>query len=501
MAARTAPWLILGALLAVLAALLAAPSLARPRTASGTVSTPTGPADGARVRFRGDSRQTLTDPNGRFSLTSERRPGDRLTAWLEGYFIAGTDASSGPADLRLRPLPAEDNEGYEWVDPTPGGERNCGTCHEEVYREWRDSGHARSLTGRHFRNLFDGSDWHGRPDRGWSLLAEHPDGAGVCTACHGPTVRFTDPAYFDPRAAKGVAAEGVHCDYCHKVSGTAGEVGVTHGRFGLKLLRPEEGQLFFGPLDDVDRGEDAHLALYSRSRYCAPCHEGTVFGVRVYGTYSEWLDSPARRRGVECQGCHMTPTGRMSNVAPGHGGVERDPKSLSNHRFVAGSLTDMLRGCVRLDVTTTRTGDGVTAEVTVEAKDAGHRVPTGFVDRNVALVVEARDAGGAELAVAEGPRLPDWAGPDVRGKGGKLYARQLKDFDGRHPAPFWRADPDAEDTRLRPDEPDRLRFRFPATAGELRVRLLYRRFWPDVAATKGWPDNEVVIAERRLQVR
>ena len=31
----------------------------------------------------------------------------------------------------------------------------------------------------------------------------------------------------------------------------------------------------------VDRGEDVYSPLYSQSRYCAACHEGTVFGVHV----------------------------------------------------------------------------------------------------------------------------------------------------------------------------------------------------------------------------
>ena len=74
-----------------------------------------------------------------------------------------------------------------------------------------------------------------------------------------------------------------------------------------KQERPK--QLFFGPLDDVDRGEDAFSPLYRESRYCASCHEGIVFGVHVYSTYSEWLSSPARRAGKQCQDCHMAPTG------------------------------------------------------------------------------------------------------------------------------------------------------------------------------------------------
>jgi hypothetical protein len=63
------------------------------------------------------------------------------------------------------------------------------------------------------------------------------------------------------------------------------------------------------------------------------------------------------------------------------------------------------------------------------------------------------------------------------------------------PAPFWRAAPEVADTRLVPGVPDRLELAFPAAADHLRVRLLYRRFWQEVADAKGWADNETVIAD------
>ena len=108
---------------------------------------------------------------------------------------------------------------------------------------------------------------------------------------------------------------------------------------------------FYGPLEDAVRpGESfGQLPLYRESRYCASCHEGIVFGVHVYGTYSEWLESPARAQGVQCQGCHMAPTGRMTNIAPGHGGIARDPATLASHGF-PGNQADMLRRCLAADV-------------------------------------------------------------------------------------------------------------------------------------------------------
>jgi len=288
---------------------------------------------------------------------------------------------------------------------------------------------------------------------------------------------------------------GVHCDYCHKIAGPEkGEIGLTHGRYGLKLLRPNTGQLFFGPLKDPNRNDNAYSPFQKDSRLCASCHEGTVFGVRVYTTYSEWQASPAGRAGVQCQDCHMKPTGKMTNIAPGHGGVERNPMTLANHVFFDGSREEMLKKCLKVGVTPARDADGVRVAVEVTAEGVGHRVPTGFVDRNIVLLVEATDAAGKPLAQTAGPTVPRTAAA------GRLYAKQLKDFDGRSPAPFWRADPDLTDTRLTPGEPDRATWRFPASAVTVRVRVVPRRFWPEVAAAKRWTDNETAILDREVKI-
>ncbi|HLJ95019.1 MAG TPA: multiheme c-type cytochrome [Gemmataceae bacterium] len=481
-------------------------------TIAGEVRDAHGPVAGATVRFKGQPQVVWTDVGGHFRLPRPSTDDARITAWKEGYRIGGSAAAPGVV-IRLTPLPVADHEEYAWVGPDPdaGQPRNCGNCHEEIYREWSASGHARSVSNRHFRNLYDGSDWHGRKHVGWSLLAEHPDGSGVCTACHGPTVGFEDPAYFDLRQARGTASRGVHCDYCHKVVDvTSGGIGHTHGRFGLKLLRPalaaadESGtpgkQLFFGPLDDVEGGEDAFAAIYRDSRYCASCHEGTVFGVPVYTTYSEWLASPARTEGKECQTCHMAPTGRLSNLATGKGGFPRDPHTLANHRFFAGSQVEMLRQCLKITIALSRSPDSFAAEVEVRTVGVGHSVPTGFVDRNLILMLEAYGADGQTIAPRSGRLLPPVAGKSWTGRPGHLYAKQLTGFDGHGPVPFWRAQPDVVDSRLVPGRPDRSTYRFPVGVNRIVVRLVYQRFWEDVANQKNWPDNAILLLEKTLEL-
>jgi nitrate/TMAO reductase-like tetraheme cytochrome c subunit len=460
------------------------------------------PLADARVRFKGQATSSLTDESGRFTLRRPSTMSTRITAWKNGYFIAGANTNDGPIELQLTALPVVDAIDYKWIDPAPDsqGEHNCANCHSQIYNEWSSSAHARSVSNRRFQNLVDGSDWKGRVNHGWNLMTEHPNGVAVCNSCHAPSVSFDSPANNDLRLARGVDSKGVHCDFCHKVKdATADARGLTHGRFGMQLLRPEEGQLFFGPLQDVDRGEDAYSPVYQQSRYCASCHEGVVFGVHVYSTYTEWLKSPARRQGKQCQSCHMQPSGRLRNIAPGKGGIDRDPATLASHRTPGGNV-EMLKRCLTVKTRVVPSSDSVTIECTVTADRVGHNVPTGFIDRHLILVLDARDADGTDLVPLSGKRLPDLAGSPLQGRAGKLYAKQTRGLDGTSPVPFWRAQPDVIDTRLKPGQPDKTKYTFPSTINSLSVRLIYRRFWQAVAIEKGWPSDEIIVIEKEIDV-
>lgn len=476
------------------------PTTSRPTYLQGVVLDDSGPISGAAVRFQGDPHFVLSNLDGIFELPDRPKGIRQITAWKEGYLIAGAPSDAQALTLHLKSLPTKDNEGYSWVDSIPDAARpqNCGNCHRQIYDEWSASGHARSASNRRFLNLYDGTDWQGRGHVGWSLRDEHPDGIGVCNACHAPTAPFDA----DLRNLSGVSAHGVHCDFCHKIANASTErVGFTHGRYGFDLLRPSQGQLFFGPLDDVDRGEDAFASVYRDSKYCASCHEGVVFGVPVYTTYSEWLESPARKENKQCQNCHMAPTGMMSNIAPGKGGIERDPHTLGNHRFFEPSQMEMLRRCLLVATNADSQGDFLKVTVRIQADQVGHRVPTGFVDRNLLLVLEAFGPNESPMLPTGGPRLSSLAGKTWAGKAGKIYAKRLTDFDGKGPVPFWRARPVSEDNRLQPGQPDSLEWQFPSTTNRLRLRVIYRRFWPETARAKAWPEDDLIIVDEDIHLR
>ena len=461
------------------------------------------PIKGARVRRKGDFQSVTTDADGQFRLPITFDPDSppNITAWKDGYFIGGERAKQLPVEIQLTSLPNHDYEGYEWIDPTPDDMSTlaCGNCHDEIYREWKADAHAVSANNRHFLNLYEGTDWHGNP-KGWGLIKDYPEGIGVCNACHIPSAKIDELALADIRDIQGVARLGVHCDFCHKVQDVAeANIGLTHGRFGLSLLRPDHGQVFFGPLDDVDRGEDVFSPLQSQSRFCASCHEGVVFGVHVYSTYSEWLASPARKAGQECQTCHMKPTGKMTNIAPGVGGIDRDPHTLASHSFMQQGRAELLKSCLDVATQTQRTDGRVQVTVDITTHDVGHRTPTGFLERQLLLVVDALPPSGDQrLAALTGPRLPPSAG-DLADRAGRMFAKQQKD-PAAPIAPFWNLHSELIDTRLEPDSVTSTSFEFPAEAKRVRVRLIHRRFWHEVAQQRQWPDNDTIVHDTIIQV-
>ena len=193
----------------------------------------------------------------------------------------------------------------------------------------------------------------------------------------------------------------------------------------------------------------------------------------------------------------MAPSGTMTNIAPGHGGIERDPDTLASHSFLPDGRESTLKHWLQVSAFSRRGESQVAADVEVRASAVGHRVPTGFIDRHLILVVDAYDVNGSHVPATVGPTIPAAVGAEFAGRSGRLFAKLSMDGDRLGPVPFWRA-VSVSDTRLRPEAAVRSRFIFPSSAAHLRIRLLYRRFWSKVAMQKKWPDDTVVVVDRTV---
>src|SRR5260221_36891 len=147
-----------------------------PTRIEGVVGDERGPIAGARVGWQGQCERATTDADGRFRLPRNDST-SRMVANKAGYRIASTDRANS---LTLQRLPTDDNQDYPWIDPHPdsASPNNCANCHQEIYREWQQSAHAKSATNSKFLQLFAGI----------ADQAEFPERSVVCATCHAPTL-------------------------------------------------------------------------------------------------------------------------------------------------------------------------------------------------------------------------------------------------------------------------------------------------------------------------
>lgn len=546
---------------------------------AGTVRDPGGqPVPSASVRLKAMPHAIRSDEAGRFRLAKlDPSFRTRVTAWKDGYYVGGADAWPWRREIEiiLTPLPGADRSHYEWLQPAvertplqaratkialdlaaaisfehlflPLSDRldlGCQDCHgETVYREWAGSAHALGNRNPRFLSLYNGTDLAGnrgmetryghsrdygafplrpvpnQPSYGPGYRLDFPKTRGNCAACHLPGAAVENPYGTDPNEVTGVDAQGVHCDFCHKISGVRLDLSTGRPRENLPgvlsigLTRPEPPeQVFFGPYDDVDVGSDTYLPLIRESAVCAPCHQASFWGVPIYQSFAEWQESAYPAKGVSCQDCHMRPDGSTTNFAPGRGGVERDPETVATHRFPGAGDAPLLKGAVDLHTTVVRSEGRLRVQVAITNDRTGHHVPTDSPLRQLILLVEANGKDGSALPLVEGSTVPDWGGTGDPNAGcyaglpGKGIAKILEDlWTGTKPtAAYWKPARIHSDNRIPAGATDRSLYVFSAPgegAVEVNARLLYRRAFIDLMDQKGWDVPDILMAERSLVVR
>ena len=531
---------------------------------AGVVHNAEGPITGATVRVALTALHTASAPDGSFLLegVSATEPLS-ITAWAPGYLVGYANGTPGtvPITITLIPHYTGDNLDYGWFEfDGLQGSASCEPCHT-AYDEWVADAHGQAATNPRFLTMYEGTDVHGnkspssydasgrpmapdltQPYYGPGYRLDYRDRAGNCAACHTPkadnlepsntcgwsgchtefTASMSDvvPQGIYPTGLEGDAADGVGCDFCHKIGEvfldpeTQLPIASKPGISSMRLYRPEEGQqLFFGNLDDVTR-RVTYLPLEQESAFCAPCHYGVFGGVvghnevyggiEVYNSYGEWLDSPYSdpETGQTCQDCHMLPAEQDFFVFPEMGGLERDYQPVKNHTMPGAKDEELLQNSVTMVTAARVDGGTVKVDVAITNDKTGHHVPTGTPLRHMILVVGATGSDGNPLPLVSGPTLPDWAG-DYAGQAGRTFAKVLRDeWTGEAPtASYWRDISLVEDTRIAAFETDESQYAFEAPSdGEVtvEVRLLFRRAFQELMEQKGWDDPDILMEEATI---
>ena len=532
------------------------------RIIKGIVRNENNTISGALVRIQTTERSALTETNGKFELAV---PGTingpvKITAWAKGYYIGGpVEALPGKKEvtISLHRHSKWDNLEYQWLPSSqstgPGENQGCSECHLRgdaakgpmlPVDEWLKDAHSQSAVNPLFLTLHSGKDISGRrspstryrytpenklfqlppdvkePDYGPGYSLDNPNNPGNCGACHIPVAAVNTPFNVRPAWVKGIGTEGINCDFCHKiwdvhldpVSGLPSPD--KPGVLSYEFRRPFNGHQFFsGPLDDIAPGEDTYSDLQKSSRFCAPCHYGVFEGTVIYNSFGEWLRSPYsnKKTGKTCQDCHMPNSGSQFFAHPEKGGLKRDPDTIVSHRMPGTRDRDLLKNAVSLTLEAEKLPNEIRVRTNVVNDLTGHHVPTDSPLRHLILVVRAYDSDASELALKEGPVLPDWCGYGDQEKGcyaglpGKVYIKLLEEiWTGISPtSAYWRPTRVVMDNRLGAFESDNGEFIFSSPdSGDMHVEaiLIYRRAFKKLLEQKGLNEPDIIMESARVKV-
>ena len=517
------------------------------------------PIAGAVVRVKATEKYVISDENGRFTLSDMQfEETALLTAWAKGYYIGGgkdkITADSAGVEIILKKFAANDNPDYRWLSAFSAEKKdgNCQNCHFDPvdknsplpFTEWRADAHSSSTQNIRFLTMYLGQDIHGnqspqreygvdrdygriplRPDLtqpyyGPGYKLDFPETAGSCAACHAPAAAVNAAYETDPTKVTGAGAEGVACDFCHKVwdvrldSSTGLPPPNMPGVLSFEFRRPHEGHQFFaGPLDDVAPGEDTYTPIQQQSQFCAPCHFGSFWNTQIYNSFGEWLESPysSAETGKTCQACHMPPGKNDHFVRLDKGGVIRDPQSIFSHLMPGASDTELLQNAVTMTANTKLESDRLIVEVKIANDKTGHHIPTDSPLRQMILLVSVTDENGQPLSLLKGGTIPAWGGvgdpnlgcyADLPGKG---FAKILSELwtEMEPTGSYWNPTRITSDNRIAAFESDTSTYIFAAQANgkiSIKITLLFRRAFKELMDQKGWDVPDIIMEEEVLTV-
>ena len=525
----------------------------------GIIHDEAGTIAGAIVRIQTTEYSTETDSNGRFRLpVPENLNGPvKLTAWAKGYFIGGpAETSPGAEDVSilLHRHARWDNPEYELLpsfqSEGTGENQGCSECHFRgkttgpalPVDEWIEDAHSQSATNPLFLTLHAGKDVSGRrsqstrykfskdfklialapdpekPYYGPGFMLDNPNFAGNCGACHLPVAAINAPLNTYPEAVQGIKAEGINCDFCHKIwdvhldPDTGLPPPDKPGVLSYEYRRPFDGHQFFaGPLDDIAPGEDTYSSIQKTSQFCAPCHFGVFENTVIYNSFGEWLRSPYSRaeEGKTCQDCHMPSSGAEYFTHPEKDGLKRDSTTIVSHKMPGTRGIDLLQNAVSLTLEAEQAPEGIRVRTKVSNDYTGHHVPTDSPLRHMILIVRAYGSDNSELPLKNGAVLPEWCGSGDPTEGcyaglpGKVFIKLLEDkWTGISPAAaYWRPTNIVMDTRLGAFESDVGDFLFAnPLSGDVRVEadLVYRRAYKKLLEQKGIDEPDIIMESARI---
>ncbi len=400
----------------------------------------------------------------------------------------------------------------------------CGHCHQESYRQWRESLHANSFrTPFYIKNV--------------NLLktTQNIPSARHCEGCHSPVALLSGAVTAKPAVSShSYDADGITCSVCHSIQKLQPTYGSGSYVMGVPTaMLDEQGRPIPGEVPDklILEHTDRHVAavmkdFYRTPEYCGACHKANLPGslnsykwLRAIGLFDEWQASSFSHRSPlpfytkdesTCQTCHMPKEPMKLTDYGGKNG------RIASHRWIGGNTAvpflygyeeqlkrtiDYLRAQkLNVDLFALRIGGGSDAKMVAPLGSQsftlkpGDRVETVVVVQNKGvghtLIPEQRDmyeawaaftvTDAAGRAIAQSGQLQADGSLDPRAHS---FITRLLDKKGdlllKHEV--WLRHTIATDATIRPGRSTVVRYRFevPAdAAGPLTItaRVNYRHF-------------------------
>ena len=223
----------------------------------------------------------------------------------------------------------------------------CRTCHQEHYREWSVSPHAYAQMSPVFNAM-----------HGAILKLTNGTNGDFCIRCHTQVgMNLGEPLFMSNIDRHPTSREGITCIVCHRVNQPygkeSGRLNIVTGDLFDPIYGPQGNAELKRVLESNDyqvnpnRGKPGR-AIHADVKkffalvepgFCGSCHDVNLFnGFRLEEAFSEYKTSPAARKGITCQDCHMgikpgAPSGYAMAPAARIGDVETKPRKRTSHMF------------------------------------------------------------------------------------------------------------------------------------------------------------------------
>jgi nitrate reductase cytochrome c-type subunit len=248
---------------------------------------------------------------------------------------------------------------------------SCGSCHTEIYKEWKASMHADA-----YKDPFFHAYWT-KDNHSW-----------VCLNCHAP-LENQQPTVIKsiPRERVERAVQEPNPDYDAEYQQEGVTCAACHLRDGVIL----------GPFEDSAAPHPTKFdPNFRTAQLCYRCHSVVGGPAQFYnggpcGTYAEYEGGYyMKQRQFICQSCHMPEIDRPA-------AVDSPIRRGRQHLWRGGHDPEMVKSAVAVQVTADpalpKPGDDLTVTLTLMNSGAGHKLPTGDPDRHftVEFIVTDRD--------------------------------------------------------------------------------------------------------------